>query len=432
MSADTDAGFAEKDGVLCADGVPLPAIAQKCGTPSYVYSAGRMATNAQALEDAFRAALPPRSQPLIAYACKANGNTAVLKLFSKRGFGADVVSGGELMRALRGGMTPEKIVFSGVGKTDEEIAFALETKVRQINVESGPELRRISALARRAGVRAPVALRFNPDVDAGTHAKITTGKSENKFGLAEEDVRSLYAVAAKDDALTLRGLSIHIGSQLTSVEPFAQAFGKLARLAADLKAQGLKLDTLDLGGGLGIAYRDERGPCLKDYAAAVRDIIHPLGADIIVEPGRFLTGDAGLLLARILYIKESRGRKYMILDAGMNDLIRPSLYDAWHPIRPVAGKGGGAATEHYDVVGPVCETGDTFAKNRALPADAQPGDLVAVMAAGAYGFSMSSRYNSRPHPPEILVRKGRFDVIRQREDIRDIINEDLVPAWLDT
>ena len=424
MPPESVSGFSEIGGTLCADGVSLTEIAASVGTPAYIYSAGQIEANVRALQNAFENA---GVKPHIAFACKANSNIAVLKLMNSLGLGADVVSGGEMMRAQKAGIASGKIVFSGVGKTDAEISAAIAAGVLQINAESKPELERIAALAAKANKKAPVALRFNPDVDAGTHAKITTGKSENKFGMPEAEAAAFYKWMAAQPHIEPRGLSIHIGSQLTDIAPYRQAFTKLAALAQNLMAQGLPVPALDIGGGLGIVYSMEKAPPLNDYAGLVRDIIAPLGTQIITEPGRLLVGNAGLLVTRAVYIKESAGRKYLILDSGMNDLMRPALYDAWHTVRPVAQKNG--ATAAYDIVGPVCETGDTFARNRTMP-EMQSGDLVAIMDAGAYGFVMASEYNTRPLPPEVMTRDGKFAVIRPREQIRDIIERDVIPEWI--
>lgn len=417
-------GFTDIDSTLCADGVPLTEIAAAHGTPCYVYSAGQIIANVRALQNAFKGA---DLNPHIAFACKANSNIAVLSVMNSLGLGADVVSGGEMMRAQKAGIAAGKIVFSGVGKTDDEISAAIAAGVLQINAESRPELERIAAIAAKANRKAPVALRFNPDVDAGTHAKITTGKSENKFGMPEGEAAALYEWMAKQPYIIPRGISIHIGSQLTDIAPYKQAFTKLAALAQKLVQQGLSVPALDIGGGLGIVYSTEQAPPLAGYANLVRDIIKPLGTQIITEPGRLLTGNAGLLLTRALYIKESAGRKYLILDSGMNDLMRPALYDAWHGIRHVTQNGSTA--EIYDIVGPVCETGDTFAKNRKMQG-VKPGDLLAVMDAGAYGFVMASEYNTRPLPPETMAKEGKFALIRARESVQDIIERDIVPEWI--
>lgn len=419
-------GFEEYEGVLHADGVSLTEIAAACGTPCYVYSSGKLDANVVRMQTAFMDALPGDAQPLIAFACKSNSNLGVLSHLAGHGLGADVVSGGELLRARTAGIPAEKIVFSGVGKTDSDIESAIRMGVAQINIESEPEYERVIAIAKKLAITARIAFRINPDVDARTHAKITTGKEENKFGMPITDIIRLYQAATGAKYIDVQGLSVHIGSQLTSLEPFREAFAKTAAFAHELITQGLPLKSLDLGGGLGIVYEQEQAPCLDTYAAMIRDIIHPLQTRIILEPGRLLVGDAGLLLTTVTYVKKAATRQYLILDAGMNDLIRPAMYEAWHPIRPVAPRS--AEFQPFDIVGPVCETGDTFAKNRALP-PVEAGDLLAVMAAGAYGFVMASRYNTRALPAEIITRNGQFKVVRPRENIRDILEEEVIPQW---
>ncbi|MFN3827305.1 MAG: diaminopimelate decarboxylase [Micavibrio sp.] len=420
------AGFQRTGAILCADGVPLSHIAQACGTPCYVYSAEQLELNIYRLKKAFADHLPAADQPLIAYACKANSNLAVLSCVARQGLGADVVSGGELLRARESGIDAARIVYSGVGKSDEDIKEAIRQNVAQINIESEPEFHRIADIAKDIGITARIAFRLNPDVDAKTHAKITTGKEENKFGLPAQGIMRLYKEATNTPFIEAQGISVHIGSQLTSLEPFEEAFKKTAAFIHDLRAQSLIVKSIDLGGGLGIVYQEEQAPCLDHYARLVRDIIHPLATRIIIEPGRLLVGDAGLLLTKILYIKETESRSYMILDGGMNDLVRPAMYDAWHAITSVVETG--QPEKSYDIVGPICETGDTFAKDRMMP-EMAAGDLVAVMTAGAYGFVMASRYNTRPLPPEIMTRGGHFRVVRQKENIQAIIKEDIIPDW---
>lgn len=419
-------GFETIDQILHADGVALARIADVCGTPCYVYSSSQLEHNVEQLRVALRRALPSGDQPLIAFACKANSNLGILHHMAGLGLGADVVSGGELIRAQTAGIDPARIVFSGVGKTDDDIEQALRAHVAQINIESAPELERVMALAQHLGITARIAFRLNPDVDAQTHAKITTGKEDNKFGMPADSIEPLYRYAAQSRFVDVQGLSVHIGSQLTSLDPFREAFNKTAAFAKHLTRAGLPLRSLDLGGGLGIVYDREQTPCLDGYADLIRELILPLGAKIILEPGRLLVGNAGLLLTRVTYIKKTAARQYLVLDAGMNDLVRPALYDAWHEIRPVVDNA--TNSELYDVVGPVCETGDTFARDRSLP-PLQAGALLAVMNAGAYGFTMSSRYNTRPLPAEIMTRQGHFRVIRPRENIRDILEEETIPSW---
>ncbi|MCB9988943.1 MAG: diaminopimelate decarboxylase [Rhodospirillales bacterium] len=420
-------GFTDKNGVLYADDISLTEIAAVYGTPSYVYSASKIRANVRALQQAFLDTLPEHAQPLIAFACKANSNIAVLKLLQTLGLGIDIVSGGELKRAQAAGISAPKTVFSGVGKSDAEIISALKSGILQINVESAPEMEHIAVLAEKIGIKAPIALRLNPDEDAGTHAKITTGTKENKFGMLREEVEVLYRRAADHPWLEPQGLSLHIGSQLTTLEPFAAAFKKLADLAQWIKEQGLPLTTLDLGGGLGVVYNQEKAPCLKSYATLVRDIIHPLDTQIILEPGRMITGEAGLLLTRALYVKEGQHKSFVIVDSGMNDLARPAMYDAFHPIRMVENRDEPMKT--YDIVGPICETGDTFAKGRHLP-PAMPGDLLAIMVSGAYGYVMASNYNTRSLPAEILVDGDKHALIHERQSVEDILAQETIPDWL--
>ncbi|MBU0859146.1 MAG: diaminopimelate decarboxylase [Alphaproteobacteria bacterium] len=418
-------GFTVHNNVLHADELPLPGLADLAGTPVYIYSARKIRANIAALRNAFASVLPADRQPLIAYACKANSHQAVLSVCRAEGMGADVVSGGELRRALAAGITPDKIVYSGVGKNDDEIKLALQHGIRQINVESEPELERIAALA-----TAPVtiALRLNPNVDAGTHAKITTGREDNKFGMPAARIEALFLKYQNHPHIRLQGISLHIGSQLTSLDPYRAAFTKLAEFVTHLRTLGCTVATLDLGGGLGIVYENESAPCLVTYAQIIRDTVLALGTALIVEPGRMIVGDAGILLTRVMYIKDTDARRYMILDAGMNDLVRPAMYDAFHGIHPVI-HDPAAELLPYDIVGPVCETGDTFARGRIVPR-LQSGALVAIMTAGAYGASMSSTYNTRPAPAEIMVDGTHAAVIRPRADIQAIIDSDHVPEWL--
>ena len=418
-------GFTVENGVMYVDDLPLPGLQGLAGTPSYIYSARKIRANIAALRDALTAHLPADRLPLIAYACKANSHQAILRLCQKAGLGADVVSGGELSRALAAGVAPGKIVFSGVGKTAEEIAQALAAGIRQINVESEPELALIAAMAQD---KVNVALRLNPNVDAGTHAKITTGREDNKFGMPASRVEHLFAEYKDHPFVRLRGISLHIGSQLTNLDPYRDAFGKLAAFTTHLRAQGYEVDTLDLGGGLGIVYESENAPCLRTYAQIIRDIILPLDTQLILEPGRMIVGDAGILLSRITYIKDTDARRYMILDAGMNDLVRPAMYDSWHNVIPIVADPA-AELLPYDIVGPVCETGDTFARGRIMPR-LPAGSFVAIMTAGAYGAAMSSHYNTRPAPAEILVDGAHVAVIRGRADVQAIIEADHIPDWI--
>lgn len=414
-------GFHDREGILYADDLNLADLAWEYGTPLYVYSASRIRQKIGMLSDAFASALPPGRRPLIAFATKANTNKAVLNLMASSGLGADVVSGGEMLRAMAAGIPAEKIVFSGVGKTDEELRYAIDHDILQINVESAAELERIMAMKPTRPVR--LGFRLNPDVDAGTHAKISTGHSESKFGMPAEEIADLYALAGSIPNLKPVGLSLHIGSQLTSLDPFAAAFENLARLG-----QKLKCETLDFGGGLGISYNNEKLVDLNVYAGLVRDILAPLNAALITEPGRFLVGDGGILLSRIIDVKTTTGDPILILDAGMNDLMRPALYDAVHRILPVSGRGNEYKMT-FDIAGPVCESSDIFASAQSLP-ELKRGDLVALMDTGAYGASMASTYNSRPLPAEIMVDGSRHGLVRKRQTLQDIIRDETVPDWL--
>jgi diaminopimelate decarboxylase len=416
--------FPYRGGELYAEAVPIARIAASIGTPFYLYSAAALAARYRA----FAAAFAP-APPLICYAVKANSNLAVLRLLARLGAGADVVSEGELRRALAAGVAPERIVFSGVGKTAAELAAALAAGIRQINVESVPELRRLSALAKGHGASARVAIRVNPDVDALTHAKIATGKRENKFGIELAEAAAAYRLAAELPGVEPVGFAVHIGSQLVALAPFREAFARLAELVLEVRSAGLGVRQLDLGGGLGIRYHAESPPSPAAYAALVQEAFGGLDVGLAVEPGRILAGPAGLLVARVVYVKEGATRRFVILDAAMNDLMRPALYDAWHDIVPVRLPARGAALSPADVVGPVCETGDTFATARDLPPLAED-DLVALTDAGAYGAVMSSTYNSRLLAPEVLVADGRFAVIRERPRYDDLLALDAVPDWL--
>jgi diaminopimelate decarboxylase len=418
--------FPYRGGELYVEEVPIARIAETVGTPFYVYSATALADRYRR----FAAAFAPE-RPLICFAVKANSNLAVLHLFAEHGAGADVVSEGELRRALAAGIPPQRIVFSGVGKTREDLDAALAADIHQINVESLPELDRLSTVAAGRGQTARVALRINPDIDAQTHAKISTGKKENKFGIDLGQAVEAYARAAALPGIEPVGLALHIGSQIVELEPYRRAFERLAELVVELRGSGYTVRQLDLGGGLGIRYHAEAPPEPSAYAALVREAFGGLGLTLTLEPGRVLCGPAGLLIARVIYVKEGATRRFVVVDAGMNDLIRPALYDAWHDIVPVRLPGGDAVLEPADVVGPICETGDTFAIDRDLPPLAD-GDLVALTAAGAYGAVMSSTYNSRRLVPEVLAAEGRFAVIRERQSFEALLSLDKIPAWLPT
>lgn len=418
--------FLYRDGVLHAEDVPLTDIAAAVGTPFYVYSTATLERHFRLFQEAL-APLPS----LVCFAVKSNGNVAVLRTLGRLGAGMDVVSLGEYLRARAAGVPGDRIVFSGVGKTRAEMRATLEGGIRQFNVESEPELRALSEVATSLGKSAPITLRVNPDVDARTHEKIATGKKENKFGIPIDRARDVYAEAARLPGIEVVGIDVHIGSQLTELEPFEQAYTKVAALTAVLRADGHDIRRLDLGGGLGIPYTrsNEAPPLPLDYGALIKRTVGHLGCEIEIEPGRLISGNAGLLVASVIYLKEGEGRKFLILDAAMNDLVRPSMYGAHHDIVPVIEPEAGIAPEPMDVVGPVCETGDTFAKARPLP-PLGPGDLVAFRSAGAYGAVMASEYNTRPMVPEVMVHGHHFAVIRARPSFDEIINRDSIPEWL--
>jgi len=416
--------FSYRGDELHAEEVAVSRIATAVGTPFYIYSAAAFTDQYRRFAEAFS-----RERPLICYAVKANSNLAVLRLFAGLGAGADVVSQGELRRALAAGVPSHRILFSGIGKTRAELEAALDAQIHQINVESVPELRRLSEVACARGRVAPVAIRVNPDVDARTHAKISTGMKGNKFGVDLGEAVAAYTLARELPGIEPVGLAVHIGSQLVELQPYRRAFARVAGLVYELRAKGLAVTRIDLGGGLGIRYRAECPPELNSYARLVREIFGSAGLAMTFEPGRLLAGPAGLLVARVIYVKQGAAKRFVIVDSAMNDLIRPALYDAWHDIVPVRHPAVDAPREPADVVGPVCETGDTFAVDRDLPPIAD-GDLVAFTAAGAYGAVMSSTYNSRPLVPEVLVAGTRFDVIRARPSYDDMLSLDTIPTWL--
>ncbi|VDS07127.1 Diaminopimelate decarboxylase [Paracoccus haematequi] len=413
-------------GELHAEDVPLSRIAAEVGTPVYVYSAATLTRHF----GLFRQALA-WTDHLVCFAVKANSNLAVLKLLGDLGAGMDVVSGGEYARARAAGVPGDRIVFSGVGKTLAEMRQAIEGGIRQFNIESEPEMRALSTLAASMGAVVPVAVRVNPDVDAKTHEKIATGKSENKFGIPIARAREVYAEAASLPGLRVVGVDVHIGSQLTDLDPYRAAYAKVADLTRALRADGHAITRLDLGGGLGIPYRrDNNAPPLPlEYGQVIRETVGDLGCEIEIEPGRNIVGNAGILLSQVIYVKQGEGRDFLIVDAAMNDLARPAMYGAHHDIVPVIEPAVGAAVRPFDVVGPVCESGDTFQKGADLPRMAA-GDLVAFRSAGAYGAVMASEYNSRPLVPEVLVRGDHFAVIRTRPTFEEMLARDSIPAWL--
>jgi diaminopimelate decarboxylase len=420
--------FGLLEGELACEDVPLARIAETVGTPVYVYSSATLERHYAVLRDALVGA--GLGEPLIAYAVKANSNVAVLATLGRLGAGADVVSEGEIRRALAAGIPPSRIVFSGVGKTEDEVAFALQTGVAEINLESEPELHLVNAVAQTMGVRAAVAIRVNPDVEAGGHAKISTGKAENKFGVSLSEAERLYANASNMAGVRPVGVACHIGSQITDLAPMEAAFGKMRKLVERLRGEGLAVERLDLGGGLGVPYFNQpTPPAPSDYAAMIARVMAGLSdLQFAFEPGRMIAANAGVLVARVLHVNSRpEGRRFLVLDAAMNDLLRPAMYDAYHDIRPVRPREG--APVAYDVVGPICETGDTFTRDRMLP-PLQAGDLVAFMSAGAYGAAMSSEYNSRLLAPEVLVKGAEFAVVRPRPTYADMLAREHPAPWL--
>jgi len=418
--------FAYRGGVLHAEDVDLTALADAVGTPFYCYSSATIERHYRVFAEAFAGV-----DALICYAVKANSNQAVIATLGRLGSGVDVVSGGELLRARAAGIPPDRIMFSGIGKTADELALAVDAGILCVNVESEPELELLSSIAAAKGRTVCIAVRVNPDIDARTHAKIATGKAENKFGIPISRAREVYARAAKLPGLHVAGVDMHIGSQIVALDPFAGAFALLADFVRALRADGHTIEHLDLGGGLGIPYRDdnEPPPDPQAYATLVRRATAGLHCKLIFEPGRLIVGNAGILLTRVLYLKKGEAKTFVIVDAGMNDLIRPTLYDAHHEIWPVREPKAGAARITADVVGPVCESGDFLALDRAL-VPPQPGDLLAIMSAGAYGAVQSGTYNTRPLVPEALVRKAEWALVRPRVSAEQLIALDRLPDWL--
>ena len=416
--------FAYRGGVLHAEDVPVPKIADAIGTPFYCYSTATLSRHYRVFDEAFAGL-----DHLICYSLKANSNQAVVATLARLGAGADVVSEGELRRALAAGIPPEKIVFSGVGKTARELAFGLESHIHCFNVESEPELELLSGIAASCGATANVSIRINPDVDAKTHAKISTGRKENKFGVPFSRAREVYARAAKLRGIRVVGIDTHIGSQLTDLAPFDNAFRLISELVVELRADGHTIEHVDLGGGLGIPYRDDQAapPLPSAYAETVRKHMNKIGCRVIFEPGRLIVGNAGILVTEVLYVKEGGDRTFVIVDAAMNDLVRPTLYDAYHRIGPV--KETNAAEISCDIAGPICESGDFFARERSLPRP-EAGDLLAIYSAGAYGAVQSGTYNSRLLVPEVMVADDRFAVVRPRQTYDELIALDRIPEWL--
>lgn len=418
--------FIYRNGILHAEDVAITEIAAAVGTPFYVYSQATLTRHFRVFDEALNG-----MNHLICYAMKANSNISILKILGDLGAGMDVVSGGEYLRAKAAGISGDKIVFSGVGKTREEMALAIKNGIRQFNVESEAELKVLNEVALSLGAIAPITLRVNPDVDAKTHAKIATGKSENKFGIPISKAQEVYSIAASMEAIDVVGIDVHIGSQLTDLEPFRLAYKKVAELTKVLRQDGHNIRRLDLGGGLGISYEssNQSPPLPEDYAKVIHETVGDLDCEIEIEPGRLLAGNAGLMVSSVIYNKSGEGRDFMIVDAAMNDLIRPALYEAYHEIIPVIESTENSEIQDYDIVGPVCETGDTFANKRALTPVAD-GEMVAFRSAGAYGAVMASEYNTRPLIPEILVHGDQFSIIRDRPSIEAIIKRDIIPDWL--
>jgi diaminopimelate decarboxylase len=430
--------FEYRDGELFCEGVPLSVIAEAVGAPVYVYSTATLERHYTVLRDALRNAGPKDSkwgEPLIAFAVKANSNLSVLKTLFDLGAGADTVSEGEIRRALAAGAPPQRIVFSGVGKAAHELAFAVETGVAEINVESEPELDLLSAIAAQKGAlgaaRQAIAIRINPDVAAGGHAKIATGQADSKFGVSMSEAERLYAKASNMPGVRPVGVACHIGSQITDLAPMKAAFAKMRALVERLRAEGLSVERLDLGGGLGAPYFNQPDPPSPEtYAAMVAEAVRGLDIQLAFEPGRVIAANAGVLLSRVIHVHERpEGRRFLVLDAAMNDLVRPAMYDAFHHIKPVREPDPDAAPIPYDVVGPVCETGDTFARDRLLP-PLKAGDLVAFLSAGAYGAVMASEYNTRPLVPEVMVKGDRWSVVRPRPTYDEMLAREPLAEWL--
>jgi len=418
--------FDYRNGEMHAEGMALSAIARQVGTPFYCYSAGALRAAMQEFTDAMKGL-----RASVCYAMKANSNLAVVRLFGEMGAGADIVSEGEMRRALAAGIAPERIIYSGVGKKPSELMAALQAGVGQINVESSAELEMLNAVAGQLGMRADITIRVNPDVDARTHAKITTGRKENKFGIDIDLARTAFAAAAKLPHLRVVGVAMHIGSQLTTVDPYRDAIVKVRDLIGQLRQDGHRIDRFDIGGGLGIVYADETPPSIAEFMQVVSRETEGLDCELTFEPGRRLVGEAGVLVSEVILVKPGVSKTFVIVDAAMNDLIRPTLYEAWHDIQPVRQPRPDAATIRCDIVGPICESGDYLAQNRDLPV-LSAGELVVIRSAGAYGAVMASSYNSRPLAPEVMVDGTRFAVIRPRPTIEEMISAERFPPWMES
>lgn len=416
--------FEYRQGELYCERVPISQIVKDVGTPCYIYSHATLTRHFRAYDSAFK-----NIPHIIAFAMKANSNLAILRLMAKEGSGVDIVSGGELFRALKAGVPPSKIVFAGVGKSAEEIRDALKAEILMFNVESSAEIRAINDVAASIGKIARIALRINPDVDPKTHPYISTGMKKSKFGIAADRALEEFRFASSLGHIDVVGVHAHIGSQLTDVTPFVDSLKKVVALIETLRGQGISIRYLNVGGGLGITYLDEKPPLPQDYADAISPLVKDLNLTLVMEPGRVIVGNAGILVTKALYEKIGEAKRFVIVDAAMNDLIRPSLYSAYHEIRPVSEALLHRSKHAVDVVGPVCESGDFLAKDRLLP-EVQAGDLLAVMSAGAYGFVMASNYNSRPRVPEVLVKDSEIHVIRARETYEDLVKGEAVPAFL--
>jgi diaminopimelate decarboxylase len=415
--------FAYHGGEFYCEEVPIAKIAQDVGTPCYIYSHRTLVEGYRALDQAF-AGLPH----LICYAMKANSNLAILRVFIDAGGGLDIVSGGELFRALRAGVAPQRVVFAGVGKSTDEIEAALQADILLFNVESPQELGALQAVAAKLGKPARVAVRVNPDVDPKTHPYISTGLRQSKFGVPIHEALDLYRSMRALHYIDPVAVHAHIGSQITQVAPFQESLAKLMPLVKALRQDGFNIQYLDIGGGLGIRYNDEGPPAPAEYANTLRPLLDEIDCTVLMEPGRLLVGNAGILVTKVLYEKANQAKKFLVVDGGMNDLIRPSLYNAYHAIAPVIQRANGQPEITIDVVGPICESGDFLAKDRPLPA-CQPGELLAVQSAGAYGFAMASNYNARPRVPEVMVHGAQFAVIRARETYEDLIRGEIIPTW---